>query len=177
MCVDFDVRDNRRWTFSLEETLLWLMDSYFSALMMDLFLTNMQLLFQDINWWTAVVWITCLDSHSDGTHSLQSIHCWASGAMLHFSKSDDETHLYHLWSEGKHIFQQMFISGWTIPLNDVITHVYMTCLCSYSEVVEYLIKFSNQASPSDTAALHLSLKDTSLTTGGSARLIGTFSVE
>ncbi len=30
------------------------------------------------------VFISCLDSHSDGTHSLQSIHCWASDAMLHF---------------------------------------------------------------------------------------------
>ncbi len=33
------------------------------------------------------VFISCLDSHSDGTHSLQSIHCWVSDGMLHFSKS------------------------------------------------------------------------------------------
>ncbi len=31
-----------------------------------------------------------IDSHSDGTHSLQSIHCWDTDAMLHFSKSDEE---------------------------------------------------------------------------------------
>ncbi len=31
------------------------------------------------------------DSHSDGTHSLQSIHCWDTDAMLHFSKSDEDT--------------------------------------------------------------------------------------
>ncbi len=65
MWLDFDVRDNRRWTFSLEEALLWIMDSYFSwkqwfevknLLMMDLF----QLLAsQDVNWWTGVVWISC----------------------------------------------------------------------------------------------------------------------
>ncbi len=30
MWVDFDVMDNRRCTFSLEEALLWIMDSYFS---------------------------------------------------------------------------------------------------------------------------------------------------
>ncbi len=33
----------------------------------------------DVNWWTGVVWIIVMflsDSHSDGTHSLQSIHCW-----------------------------------------------------------------------------------------------------
>ncbi len=50
-----------------------------------------------VKWWTGVVWIIvmflirCLDSHSDGTHSLQSIHCWTSDVMLHFSKSDEET--------------------------------------------------------------------------------------
>ncbi len=33
------------------------------------------------------VFISCLDSHSDGTHALQRIHFWASDAMLHFSKS------------------------------------------------------------------------------------------
>ncbi len=67
MWLDFDVRDNRRRTFQLEEALLWIMDSYFgqkwrfevkNILMMDLFLTNTQLLSsQDVNWWTGVVWI------------------------------------------------------------------------------------------------------------------------
>ncbi len=40
---------------------------------------------QDINWWTGVLWIIVMfvsDSHSDGTHSLQSIHCWASDAKF-----------------------------------------------------------------------------------------------
>ncbi len=41
--------------------------------------------------WIIVVFISCLDSHSDGTHSLQRIHWWASDAMLHFSKSDEKT--------------------------------------------------------------------------------------
>ncbi len=59
------VRDNRRWTFSLEEALLWIMDSYLSKkpcievkniLMMDLFHL---LSSHDVNWWTGVVWITC----------------------------------------------------------------------------------------------------------------------
>ncbi len=30
------------------------------------------------------------DSHSDGTHSLQSIHCWNTDAVTHFYKSDEE---------------------------------------------------------------------------------------
>ncbi len=33
------------------------------------------------------VFLSCLGSHSDGTHSLQRIDWWASDAMLHFSKS------------------------------------------------------------------------------------------
>ncbi len=55
------------------------------VLMMDLCLTNMQLLphYTLTDWfeWCALlvdycdVFISCLDSHSDGTHSLQSIHC------------------------------------------------------------------------------------------------------
>ncbi len=53
------------------------------------------------------VFISCLDSHSDGTHSLQSIHCWDSDAVTHFSKSDEETHLSGMaWG-------QTFIFGWT----------------------------------------------------------------
>ncbi len=32
------------------------------------------------------VFISCLDSHSDGTHSLQSIHCWDTDAVTHFYK-------------------------------------------------------------------------------------------
>ncbi len=33
------------------------------------------------------VFISCLNSHSDGTHSLQKIHWWASDVMVYFSKS------------------------------------------------------------------------------------------
>ncbi len=39
--------------------------------------------------WIIVMFLS--DSHSDGTHSLQSIHFWDTDAMLHFSKSDEET--------------------------------------------------------------------------------------
>ncbi len=62
-------------------------------ILMDLFLTNTALGFI-VNWWTGGVWIIVMflsDSHSDGTHSLQSIRCWARDVMLYFSKSDEET--------------------------------------------------------------------------------------
>ncbi len=38
--------------------------------------------------WIIVMFLS--DSHSDGTHSLQSIRCWDTDAMPHFSKSDEE---------------------------------------------------------------------------------------
>ncbi len=66
-------------------------------------LTNTQLFTsQDINWCTGVVdycdvFISCLNSRSDGTHSLQRIHWWASDVMLNFSKSvlmKKQAHLY-----------------------------------------------------------------------------------
>ncbi len=61
-----------------------------NILMTDLFLTNMQLFTsQNINWWSCVdywgVCISCLDSHSFGTHSLQRIHCCASDVMQNYS--------------------------------------------------------------------------------------------
>ncbi len=43
------------------------------------------------------VLISWLDSHSDGTHSLQMIHWWANDIMLHFSKSDEETNSSTSW--------------------------------------------------------------------------------
>ncbi len=59
--------------------------------------------------WTGVVWITCallwffiscLDSHSDGTHSLQSIHWWASDPNATSPNlMKKQTHLHLGWSE------------------------------------------------------------------------------
>ena len=73
--------------------------------------------------WCGLLWcyISCLDSHSDGTHSLQRIHWWASDVMLHFSKSDEETNSSTSWMTcGWGHYQQIYIFGWTIPLNILI---------------------------------------------------------
>ncbi len=121
--------------FSLEEALLWIMDSYFGQkwrfkVKMSLFFTNMQLFTShDINWWMewcgllvdyCEVFISCLDSYSDGTHSLQRIHWWPSHVMLHFSKSDEETNSSTSWMAWWWVhFQQIFIFGWTIPLRQL----------------------------------------------------------
>ncbi len=53
------------------------------------------------------VFISCLDSHSDGTHSLQRIHWWANDALIFFSKcvqTKKQTHLHLRWPEGEYIF-------------------------------------------------------------------------
>ncbi len=55
------------------------------------------------------VFISCLDSHFDGTHSMQRIHWWASDVMLHFSKSahmKKQTHLHLGWPKGETFFRK-----------------------------------------------------------------------
>ncbi len=122
----------RRLFFTGENTILWILDPYlsqkqqFEVKNMDLIITNTQLFTSpDINCWTGVVWITCgllwciscLDSHSDGTHSLQRIHWWACDVMLHFSKSDEETNSSTSWKVWGWVqFQRIFIFGWTSPM-------------------------------------------------------------
>ncbi len=67
---------------------------------------------QNFNWQTGVVF-SCLDSHSDGTHSLQRIYCWASDVKLHSSESvpmERQTHVYLEWSEGE-TFSAIFNFG------------------------------------------------------------------
>ncbi len=69
-----------------EKAKLWIEDSYFSQktrfevqniLMVDLFLTNMQLLAsQDVNWWSGVVWIIVMFLSAVWTLILTApIHC------------------------------------------------------------------------------------------------------
>ncbi len=69
----------------------------------------------DVNWWTGVVWIIvmCLsDSHSDGTHSPQSIHCWDTDAFLQIWRK----YLYLEWP--KQIFIQLFFHAY-LQLKDI----------------------------------------------------------
>ncbi len=66
------------------------------------------------------VFISCLDSHSDGTHSLQRIHQWASKGMLHFSKSDEETNSSTSWmADGECIFSKFKFLG----------ELFLFCVC------------------------------------------------
>ncbi len=62
--------------------------------------------------WIIVMFLS--DSHSDGTHSLQSIHCWDTDAMLHFSKSDETSWMTWGWVNVN--FLDDFILHYSTPL-------------------------------------------------------------
>ncbi len=72
--------------------------------MMDLF----QLFVFSRLHWSGLLWCfyQLLDSHSDGTHSLQRIYWSVSDVMLNFSKSDEETNSSTSWMAWAH-FQQL----------------------------------------------------------------------
>ncbi len=86
---------------------------------------SLTLIWDDNRRWTnrKSIIISCLDSHSDGTHSLQSIKQQASDAMLHFSKSvhmKKQTHLHLGWTEGEYIGKFKLVHeyeyDWGLPL-------------------------------------------------------------
>ncbi len=69
------------------------------------------------------VFISCLDSHSDGTHSLQRNHWLASDLMLHFSKSvpmKKQTQLYIGGSEGEYNEYKKFCVSYFFNLESVL---------------------------------------------------------
>ncbi len=79
------------------------------------------------------VFISCLDSHSDGTHSLLRIHWWASHLMLNFSKLfpwDELISSRMSWvTWGLVKFQQIIIFGWTILLTtSIVVQTYYSTL-------------------------------------------------
>ncbi len=90
---------------------------------MHLFLTVTQLLAsQDVNWWTGVVLITCgllwcfyqLFGLSFWRHPFTAEdHCWANYVMLHFSKSDEDSHTSWMafWTKFWSKFSAMFHFG------------------------------------------------------------------
>ncbi len=88
--------------------------------------------------------ISCLDSHSDGTHSLQRIHCWASDAMLHFPKPDEETNSstsWMIWRWGH--FQLIQMYRWTTPVTVMHGILWLTRLTSFS--TPFLLNTNNYA--------------------------------
>ncbi len=93
----------------------------------------------DVPEWSGLLWCFYQQfSHSDGTHSLHRIPLWASVIMLNVSKSvliKSQINLHLGWVH----FQQMFIIGWTIPLNVVVL---IQSECSLS-VIEWRPSYAN----------------------------------
>ncbi len=116
--------DSDQNTFSLEEALLWIMDSYFGqkqqfevkkVLMMDLF----QLLSsQDVNWWTGVVWIIVMFLSAVWTLILTApIHCRGSIAetvmQCYISPNlmKKQTYLHLEWPKDEYMLSNFFFFG------------------------------------------------------------------
>ncbi len=104
-----------RWFFSLEEAILWIMDSYFSW--------KQLVSSPDVKWWTGVVWI--LWCFYQTLILTAPIHCRASIAERLMQK-----HISTIWWRNKLItslmacgwvnYQQISIFGWTILLVNII---------------------------------------------------------
>ncbi len=114
ICADFSP-DSDQITFSLEKTVLWIDDLYFSnglKLKTDLFLENTQLFTShDVNWWTGVVWIIVMflsavwtliltaPIHCRGSIAEQVMECYISPNLM-----KKQTHLHLRWPEDEEIF-------------------------------------------------------------------------
>ncbi len=136
--------DSDQNTFSLEEALLWIMDSYFSKKSMDLFHL---LSSPDVNWWTGVLW--------SGVMFYQTliltapIHCRASIAETLMQR--------HISTNSSHHSQHIVILWWTIALSriDAITDKHRkTDICSFvSALVTSGKKLNEKCTPVNTVKL------------------------
>ncbi len=116
----------------------WKQQFKVNALIMYFFIQTQLFALQDFTWWTGVVWnivmflISCLDSHSDGTHSL---HSWVSHKKLHFSKfvvMKKQIHLHLEWPGGGNTFSTTF--WWTTSFKWMNVFLQLPSLflfCSY----------------------------------------------
>ncbi len=90
LLVDYVMFLSAVWThpFTVEELLVskWCNATFLFSWRNKLIyiLDGLQVNLKQIGW--IICYTSFLDSHSDGTHSLQRTHWWASDVMLHFSK-------------------------------------------------------------------------------------------
>ncbi len=100
-----------------------------NTLMVNLFLTNTPFIASLIDGPESYrslvdycdVFISCLDSHSDGTHSLQRIHWWASDVMLHFFKL--------FWWRNKLIY---ILDALRVSKFSFLDEFFFKCVCLWS---------------------------------------------
>ncbi len=80
-----------------------------------------------------VIFLSAVSTNSDGSHSLQRIHCWESD--VHFSKSvlmEKHTPQHLGMPEGELHLQKMYIIGWAIPLRLFSLHIFFRQQTEYS---------------------------------------------
>ncbi len=126
VCAFFSL-DSDDITFSLEKAILWIAILWTHILPgsngLKLKMQKSCGLFDYLTFFNS-----CLDSHSDGTHSLQRIHWWAGDVILYFSKSvlmKKRTHLHLGWPEGESIsvnfhFWVNYSFNWIVSI--MLTH-------------------------------------------------------
>ncbi len=100
--------DSDKIIFQLKKAILSIEDSYKKGLNYELFYHEQSL------WITYIicgllwcVFVSNLDSHFDGTHSLQRIHCFASDVILNiftYFPLKKQTHLHLGWPEAENTF-------------------------------------------------------------------------
>ncbi len=117
---------------------------------------------QENSWWTEVMlstlglcvitvmfFISCLDSHSDGTHSLQSIHWWASDIMVKLSKSvpikiQSHLHLVCTWEElASYIYEKCLVKIVTVVGKVTQKSEVSSMKCSYNLLVSNAMQFKH----------------------------------
>ncbi len=76
------------------------------------------------------VFISCLYSHSDGTHSLQRIHWCSNNVKLNFSKSvpvKKQTHLHLGWPEDEYIFSNLKKKNCELSFKIASNYINISC--------------------------------------------------
>ncbi len=92
-----------RYIFLLEKAILYRGHNFF------FFLNTFKMEYSFL-WMIILIFVSAVWTHSDGTHSLQRMHCWASNLMLYFSKSvlmKKQTHLHLGWREGEYVVMKI----------------------------------------------------------------------
>ncbi len=124
MLVDFDVREKQEMDFSsggsiiIDYGLVFWPETTLVFKCLDGFVSYKHSLKSCGLLMDYCVFISCLDSHSDGTHSLQTVSQWYNVTFLQICP-DEETNSSTSWMAWGWVhYQQVVIFGWTIPLSN-----------------------------------------------------------
>ncbi len=99
----------------------------------------------DFLWNIVMFFISCLDSHSHGTHSLQMTYWWVSDVMIHLFKSflmKMQTHLHLVYPETEWIFSKYtFLANYSFKSSYAINSSYNCFSVSESRILYRNVKY------------------------------------